>query len=104
MTPPAAKQAVVKLDGELTIFNARETADLLLAPLPECVGLEVDLSGITEIDSAGLQVMIAAKRLAGSRGLPLSFVGHSPAVLDMLDLTDLAGFFGDPMLIAGGAA
>lgn len=103
MAPSATKHALVKLEGEMTIFNARPMADRLLSALPECVGIEVDLSGVTEIDSAGLQIMIAAKALAGQAGKPLVFTGHSPAVQDMLDLTDLAGFFGDPIVIEGGA-
>lgn len=104
MNPSPAKQALVKLEGELTIFNAREMADMLLAPFPASLGIEIDLSGVTEIDSAGLQVLIAAKRLADDRGTALTFTGHSPAVLEILDLTDLLGFFGAPALIKGSAA
>lgn len=89
------------IGGEFTIFTAAELKDRLLdtiarAPAPE---IEIDLSDITEIDSAGLQLMIMAKREATSQGKNLRFCRHSDPVLDLLDLCDLAGFFGDPVLI-----
>ncbi|HZX33041.1 MAG TPA: STAS domain-containing protein [Rhodocyclaceae bacterium] len=98
------KQARLKLEGELTIFNARQVADTLLGALAQGIGMEVDLGDVAEIDSAGLQVMIAAKRLATGQGKTLSFTGHSPAVLEILDLTDLVGFFGDPVVIERASA
>ena len=40
-----------------------------------------------------------AKREAATRGKTLRFAHHSAPVLDLLDLCDLSGFFGDPVVI-----
>ncbi|CAK0740165.1 hypothetical protein CCP3SC15_1090002 [Gammaproteobacteria bacterium] len=101
-SPNAIERAQVALNGEMTIFTAQKLATELLTPLAAGVCLEIDLSGVNEIDSAGLQLMLAAKRMADVRDLPLRFVGHSPAVLNVLDLCDLVGFFGDPVVIQKG--
>jgi anti-sigma B factor antagonist len=85
--------------GELTIYNALELKDKLLAPLDQCARLEIDLAGVSEIDSAGVQLLVLAKNEAGARGVNLSLVGHSPAVLEVLELCNLENFFGDPVMI-----
>lgn len=92
--------AALAIAGEFTIFTARELHERLLAALADVASdIEVDLSGVTEIDSAGLQLMIAAKREAAAQGKALHFTGHSPAVVELLDFCDLAGYFGDPLLL-----
>lgn len=95
------KKAVIRIDmlGDLNIFNAAEQAQRLLAALDAGSEVDVDLSGVTEIDSAGVQLMVAAKREALARNKPLRFTNHSPAVFDIFELCDLAGHFGDPVLI-----
>ena len=96
-TPKTAQ--LFKIDSDLTINTARDTAAALLSLLQDKKDLEIDLSAVSEIDSAGLQLLIAAKRAATAAGCQLAFAGHSPAVLDILDLTDTGGFFGDPLVI-----
>lgn len=87
------------LAGELTIFTAQAGKEQLSAALAPGEAVEVDLSALTEIDSAGLQLLVAAKREAAVRNQTLYFTGHSAAVVDLLDLCDLAGHFGDPVLM-----
>lgn len=87
------------LMGELSIFTAQAGMEQLGAALAAGGAVEVDLSAVTEIDSAGLQLLIAAKREAALRNQALHFSGHSAPVVDLLDLCDLAGFFGDPVLM-----
>jgi anti-anti-sigma factor len=89
----------IALDGEMTIYAAQALKDELLAPLAQCETAELDLSGVSEIDAAGLQLLILAKTEAQERGKTLVITGHSPAVLEVLDLCDLEGFFGDNVLI-----
>lgn len=89
----------VALSGEFTIFTAQAVQAELLAALAAGGDVDVDLSQVGEMDSAGLQLMLAAKRSATARGQALRFAGHSQAVVDTLDLCDLTGHFGDPVLI-----
>lgn len=87
------------IEGEMTIYNALALKAQLLAPLDQCAQMEIDLAGVTEIDAAGLQLLVMAKTEAKSRGKGLTITGHSPVVLEVLDLCDLEGFFGDPVLV-----
>jgi anti-sigma B factor antagonist len=89
----------LEIKGELTIFTAAELRLQLLEALATNTELEVDLAPVSEIDSAGLQLMLAAKREASSRKLTLHFIGHSPAVCEALELCKLSAQLGDPVLI-----
>ncbi len=91
------------LEGEMTVATATALRDEILAALPpqENAELEIDLSGVSEIDTAGLQLMLQIKRKCGSR---LRLVNHSPAVLQIFDLSRSAAHFGDPMVLPAGKA
>ncbi|MGZ4959821.1 MAG: STAS domain-containing protein [Methylobacter sp.] len=88
----------IAIEGELTIYTALELKDKLLTGLSTTEELELDLSDVGEIDAAGLQLLVMIKQEATSLGKVVRFTGHSPVVLDLLDLSGLAGFFGDPLL------
>jgi anti-anti-sigma factor len=89
----------IVIEGELTIYTAMELKDKLLTGLSATDELELDLSEVSEFDAAGLQLLVMIKQEAAALGKVLQFTGHSPVVLDLLDLSGLAGFFGDPLLI-----
>jgi anti-sigma B factor antagonist len=99
MTDSAGVNGRIALEGEMTIYTAADLKVRLLNALAETEDLEVDLSGVSELDSAGLQVMVLLKREACDKGKSVRFADHSQAVLDVLDLTDLGSVFGDPVLI-----
>lgn len=92
--------AVLHIDGEMTIYRAAELKPQLLEALAGAGELEVDLAGVTEIDTAGLQVLMLAKQTAAATGRSLRLTGHSPAVVDVFEMLDLASYFGDPLVIA----
>ena len=89
----------VRIAGEMTIYTAAEMKAPLLAPLQDCAELEVDLAQVSEIDTAGLQLLVLAKRESLKQGRRLRLVGHSDAVMEVLDMCGMAGFFGDPVVI-----
>ena len=89
----------VKVSGEMTIYTAAELKQALTPLLYRQQTLELDLSQVSEMDSAGLQLLLAAKKTMQQGGYPLHLVMHSHAVLDALELCQLAAFFGDPTLI-----
>ncbi len=92
------------VEGEMTIFRAAELKAAMLPEIERGQEIEIDLSRVTEIDSAGVQLMVAAKLEAILRGKELHFTGHSKPVMDMLDLCDLGGFFGDQIIIPSHAS
>ncbi len=89
----------IVIAGELTIYTVMELKDELLTGLSATEELELDLAEVGEIDGAGLQLLVMIKQRAAVLGKVLKFTGHSPVVVELLDLSGLAGFFGDPLLI-----
>ncbi|MDR7308656.1 STAS domain-containing protein [Rhodoferax saidenbachensis] len=89
----------ILVEGEMTIYTAQELKDQLLAPLEQYKQVELNLGAVTEIDSAGLQLLVLVKTEAHAQDRTLSITDHSPCVLDILDLCDLEGFFGDTVLV-----
>jgi hypothetical protein len=65
---------------------------LLTVPAPR----EIDLSGVTEIDTSGVQLLMLAKRSAQAQQLGLRLSAPSAAVTALFELLDLVAYFGDP--------
>lgn len=92
---------VLCITGGMTVFEVAELRDRLSTALntaPE--RLSLDLSGVEEIDTAGTQLLLALKRQAAKEGKALEYCLHSAAVLGVIDLLNLAGALGDPVLVA----
>lgn len=90
----------LRIEGEFTIYHARQIRDDLLEHLDSSKEIELDLGGVTEMDTAGIQLLLAAKREGLRRGKPVRYVSHSQAALEVIDLYDMAAQFGDPLLIS----
>ncbi len=58
---------------------------------------------MSELDSAGVQLLMAARKSAQAARRELHLVGHSPAVLEVFETMDLAAHFGDPLLMPAAA-
>jgi anti-anti-sigma factor len=89
----------ISLDGELTIYRAADLKVTVLEALRQARVLEIDLSGVTELDTAGLQVLMLAKQTAAAEQRELRLLQHSPAVVEIFEMLDLVAFFGDAVLI-----
>lgn len=89
----------IAIEGELTIYRAADLKVELLEALRKTRVLEVDLSGVIELDTAGLQVLMLAKQTAAADQRTLRLVRHSPAVMEIFEMLDLVAFFGDAVLI-----
>ncbi len=90
----------LQMEGELTIYHSLEIRDGLMEHLTANAEIELDLSGVTEMDTAGFQLLLAAKREGTRLGKAVRFVSHSQAALDVIDLYDMAAQFGDPLLLS----
>lgn len=77
------------LEGELTIYRAADLKDVCLAAI-DADEPALDLSGITEIDTAGVQLLLLARREASARGRTLLLKAPSPAVCNAFELLELA--------------
>lgn len=88
----AKAAAALRVEGEMTIFRAAELKpQLLCSPALQ----SLDLVGVTEIDTAGVQLLLMARRAAQAEGGKLELVASSPAVDDVLALLNVCGCFGN---------
>jgi anti-anti-sigma factor len=76
----------IRLEGELTVQTAAEQKTYLLAALQASSGIELDLSEIAEIDTAGLQLLLLLKREATQLGQGLKLISPSAPVIEVLKL------------------
>ena len=105
-TTHTARTPVSRLSvtDDLTIYHAAALKDELMGRLKENAAIELDLSRVSAIDTSGVQLLMLAKRECQEQGKTLSIVAHSPAVHELMDFHNLAGFFGDPLVIPAGQA
>ncbi len=92
----SGERCCLAIDGELTIYSVAELKAGFADLAPTFSEIEVDLSGVTEMDTTGLQLMLMTKRIEGRY---VRFVNHSAAVLQLLEMSNLAGAVGDPLVL-----
>ena len=89
----------IDIKDEMTIYTASTLKHELLDQLTHHDSLQVSLEGVTEMDSAGVQIMLLLKKEQQSLKKELRFVKHSQPVIDVLEMFNLSGHFGDPIVL-----
>lgn len=82
-------------EGELTIYTAAEQHGQLMSALEAGQVVLLDMSAVNEVDTAGLQLLILARREAARRGIELRVGGCSDVVMDALETVQLVSLLGD---------
>ncbi|MFG1495930.1 STAS domain-containing protein [Saccharospirillum sp. HFRX-1] len=90
----------VSITGEMTIYSAAEMKAPLLEAVQAAPSVEVDLSQVEELDTAGLQLLVLLKKHP-PKGTRVAFINHSQVVIDVIELMNLAGTFNDPLVLSG---
>ena len=70
----------IRLVGDLDIYSVEPARDALCAYLAKLPGLKLDLTGINACDTAGLQLLIAARRGAVAAGKSFAILASAPAI------------------------
>lgn len=100
---PGADVGRLTIETDLTIYNAIDAKHQLLDAVHSLKTLELDLAQVGEMDTAGFQLLVLAKREAQRLGRTLRIVAHSPAVLEVLEFYNMVAYFGDPVVIPAAA-
>jgi anti-anti-sigma factor len=87
------------LIGDLTIYDAAAIKQRLINGIRASSVLELDLSQVGEMDTAGFQLLALAKRESQKLDHALRIVGHSPAVREVIEFFNTVAYFGDPLVI-----
>lgn len=85
--PVSASQLAIV--GEFTIYTAAEQFARLQRALVEHVCLDLELGAVSEIDSAGVQLLLWAHRQAAGQGGRLRVITQSDAVAAAVGLLQL---------------
>ena len=90
---PSEHKNRIQIEGEMTIYNAAELAGELIPILNDTRLLEIDLSMVNEIDSAGVQLLMLARKERQGAKHELNLLGQSTAVTEVFKLMDLLSYF-----------
>ncbi|EIC22199.1 STAS domain-containing protein [Thiorhodovibrio frisius] len=93
---PTPSADTLVYEGEMTIYSAAANFQRLKEVLDQRSPIHLDLSQVTEIDSAGLQLLLFAQSEADAHGLAFSIASVSETVDDMLNMLFLKRTFGVP--------
>lgn len=90
----------LSIKDDMTIYNVESLKETLLGYCHSGTReLQLDLSAVTEMDSAGLQLLLVLKVESQKRGFILRLLRHSEAVIEVFELLKLSMYFGDPIVI-----
>lgn len=89
----AASRVVIA--GEMTIYSARDWRDRLLIAMSAPGDVELDLSGVSEIDAAGIQLLVSLRMEAADSERALRLLAVSARVTEALTFCRLTDFFKD---------
>lgn len=89
----------LSVEGDMTIDTVGELKDAMLTTLTQGDSVEMNLAGVTAIDSAGLELLVLLKTEAHMHGRNVRITDHSRAVMDILDPSALEDSLGDTILI-----
>jgi len=81
------------LEGELTIYTAVNYLQAFQEQSQGCKGMKIDLAGVTEIDTAGVQLLVALRQHVIGTESGLRLCNASESVLEVLELSRLTGQF-----------
>lgn len=90
---------VMALRGDVSYPDADQLTERLervLAVMPELTRVRVDVGEVGFIDSYGLRGLIGMRRLADEADLPYALENLSPAVVRLIELTNLGEYLGAP--------
>ena len=98
-TQSEPRAGVLALAGELCWEDAPELKQVLLDALARTPRLELDLLNVTRLDTAGVQLLLMLHAEAQRCDKPLSWLGCSLAVEEVLELLGLSDALGRPQLV-----
>lgn len=95
------KQHFVKLsiEEEMTIYHVAEIKTLFDSILDDPRELEINLHKVSQIDCAGIQLLMLAKKERDKKKLSLTLTQHSNAVLEAFEFLGLVSYFNDIVVL-----
>jgi anti-anti-sigma factor len=83
------EKSLLSIDGELTIYTATEYKEYLVENFDSERTLEVDLHGVEEIDTCGLQLLASMSKQLSDSGSEISIIATSDVAKEALETSRL---------------
>jgi anti-sigma B factor antagonist len=80
----STRKKVLKLEGNLSIYEAGSLQEMFISSLEDGDLLEVDMMEVKECDTSGLQVLCSGKKTADQKGKQIILTGIPKAVEDAM--------------------
>ena len=77
-------RTILKLKGPMTIYEAVEIRDELLKQFESVASITLALDAVTECDTAGVQLLWAARKTGKDEGKDFCIEGLSSSVVDAI--------------------
>ena len=88
------KDLTVVLDGRLDTTAAPEAEEMLRRELPDCESLTVDMENLEYISSAGLRVLMFAKRELKKHGCDkMKLIHVNEIIMEIFEITGFSDIF-----------
>jgi anti-sigma B factor antagonist len=87
----ATPETDLKLEASLQIQDIERELQRLKRVFEADGPTAIDVSGLTTVDTAGVQLLLAIKREGDRRSVPIEFRGESPALRQALKVLGLDG-------------
>ena len=88
-------QSLLAVAGEVDMSNADRLHDAIIEAATRADSeVEVDVSGVTFIDSTGLSALVRARSELEPRGIAIELRNSTPQVARILEITGLGPHFG----------
>ena len=88
----------LRVEGDITIYRATEAMEKFVPFWKEYKKFELDLSGISEFDTAGVQLLLMFDRISAAGGQKALLSAVSEPVSEALGIYRLAGRFDGAVL------
>lgn len=83
----------IVIDGGMNIYTISDIKKEMFESFHDCQSLELDLTGVTEMDTAGFQLLLLAKREAHLADKGFGMTGISEAASAVIGIYNMTAIF-----------
>ena len=84
---------ILTVSGDMTVSSLLDIKESILEGISGVQNVEIDLSGVEDMDSAGFQVLYAIKKYAEANKLHFRLSAYSRSVLTYMDTYNMHDHF-----------
>ena len=80
---------VMKIEGSLSAYDVGDLKDRLLTGLTNYQGIILDINGVTDCDTLGVQLLLSVKKTADKLNKTFNTTGYSQSIQDAITAVGL---------------